>query len=413
MEEKNGVILFEQDKIMSKVSNSLRIANQLLPIKSEPELIPYRKGNKWGFCTPDKKIVIGCVYERVYRFTEGIARVKSNRGYGFIDLKGNHITEIKYLWAYEFKEGFAGVYSKNNGWSFINKQGDIVFDFKDYDDIYNFHNGFAGVVKNGKLGFINNKGFLIIPNIYDHDYLTKKNYDDREFFYCSYKFSEGLISLSLNEKFGVLDTEGNIIIPFKYEYIGDYSNGLVVCVENTNLIDKYTGGYTLNRLNRGYLDKKGELKIPTIYDSNYNWRDFSEGLALVKSEYDKFFINEDNEIVIPYNQNYNFFGKFSEGLCPIYVKRGIRENNKKGYINKKGDIVIEPIFDDVYDFSEGLAMVRIYGLGLGFINTSGKLVIECKYINLINQKFKNGIVSMNQNQKYGYMNRDGIEYWED
>jgi hypothetical protein len=27
------------------------------------ELIPYRKGDKWGFCTPDKKIVISPKYD--------------------------------------------------------------------------------------------------------------------------------------------------------------------------------------------------------------------------------------------------------------------------------------------------------------------------------------------------------------
>jgi len=40
------------------------------------QLIPYRKGDKWGFCTPDKKIVIASKYDDGTRFfDEGLAWV--------------------------------------------------------------------------------------------------------------------------------------------------------------------------------------------------------------------------------------------------------------------------------------------------------------------------------------------------
>jgi len=42
------------------------------------ELIPYRKGDKWGFCTPDKKIVITPKYDDARRFIEGLAQAKLN-----------------------------------------------------------------------------------------------------------------------------------------------------------------------------------------------------------------------------------------------------------------------------------------------------------------------------------------------
>jgi len=49
------------------------------------ELIPYRKGDKWGFCTPDKKTVITPKYDGAWTFSEGFARVKLNGKWGFID----------------------------------------------------------------------------------------------------------------------------------------------------------------------------------------------------------------------------------------------------------------------------------------------------------------------------------------
>jgi len=49
------------------------------------ELIPYRKGDKWGFCTPDKKVVIQPKYDDAWSFSEGFARVELKGKWGFID----------------------------------------------------------------------------------------------------------------------------------------------------------------------------------------------------------------------------------------------------------------------------------------------------------------------------------------
>ncbi|ECH5021687.1 WG repeat-containing protein, partial [Campylobacter coli] len=49
-----------------------------------------------------------------------------------------------------------------------------------------------------------------------------------------------------------------------------------------------------------------------------------------------------------------------------------------GFIDKSGKIVIEPKFDGVGNFSEGLAGVELNGKW-GFIDKSGKIVIEPKF----------------------------------
>ena len=48
-------------------------------------LIPYRKGDKWGFCDRNKNMVIPAVYDDTYLFSGGLAEVKVNNKYGFID----------------------------------------------------------------------------------------------------------------------------------------------------------------------------------------------------------------------------------------------------------------------------------------------------------------------------------------
>lgn len=54
------------------------------------------------------------------------------------------------------------------------------------------------------------------------------------------------------------------------------------------------------------------------------------------------------------------------------------ENNKYGYINSKGDIIIPAQFYSAGNFSEGLAPVRLKGT-YGYIDTKGDFVIPSKY----------------------------------
>ena len=83
--ENNKLIKYENG-LVKKVSNAIDVTNKLLAL-SEPPLIPYRKRDKWGYCTPDKKIVIECIYDSASRFSEEFASVKLNGKYGFINIK--------------------------------------------------------------------------------------------------------------------------------------------------------------------------------------------------------------------------------------------------------------------------------------------------------------------------------------
>src|SRR3990170_1437960 len=56
----------------------------------------------------------------------------------------------------------------------------------------------------------------------------------------------------------------------------------------------------------------------------------------------------------------------------------IEQNGKWGFIDKTGKYVINPQFDYVFSFSEGLARVRLGGKW-GFIDKTGKYVINPQF----------------------------------
>ncbi|WP_460913252.1 WG repeat-containing protein [Spirosoma areae] len=82
--------------------------NKLITKPEEPFLIPYRKGNKWGFCDKDKNILVDCVYDSVELFKEGLSNIRKGFS-GFIDKSGKETVPCKYIGADNFPEGLARV----------------------------------------------------------------------------------------------------------------------------------------------------------------------------------------------------------------------------------------------------------------------------------------------------------------
>ena len=148
--EENKLIKFEVGQLQ-KVGNVIAVTNKLLAI-IEPQLIPYRKKDKWGYCTPDKKIVIECKYEEApERFSEGLAKVQLSGKYGFIDNKGNEIVPCKYNGAGWYSDGLASVIL-NKKYGYIDKLGNEIIPCK-YDNGKTFREGLAAVMLDLYWGF--------------------------------------------------------------------------------------------------------------------------------------------------------------------------------------------------------------------------------------------------------------------
>ena len=99
-------------------------------------------------------------------------------------------------------------------------------------------NGLAGIGVNGKCGYINAEGEVIIPLEYD----------------AVGRFSEGLAPIKIRNKYGYINELNEMIIPPIFASAGDFSNGYAA-------VEFYGEEVDRGRRKLGYIDTEGNLRI--------------------------------------------------------------------------------------------------------------------------------------------------------
>ena len=313
----NNKLVIKVNSGLEKVSKQIAITNKLLNL-IDPPLIPYRKKDKWGFCTPDKKIEIDCIYDDTTVFSEGLASVKT---------KGK--------------------------WMFINKSGIQVIPYTFYETSI-FSEGLVAVKLNHRLGYIDSTGKQIIPCVYENSIWDNSS------------FSEGLAAVQFKGKWGFIDKFGTQVIPFTYFGVLDVFFNGIACVELADDSDGYDSKKFEDSWSTPYIDKSG--KVVNIDPNNDFY--FREGLRSYAVEPPpdfeepwKFgFVDKSYNVVIPCI--YSTANNFSEGLAAVKL------NNRWGFINKMGTQVIPCIYDKVEDFFNSLSKVKLNGKR-GYIDKRG------------------------------------------
>jgi hypothetical protein len=106
-------------------------------------------------------------YDWVGPFSEGLAQVKSNRKYGFVNEEGEVVIPLMYDSAGPFSDGLAKV-RLGDQWGFINNNGNVVVPLM-YDYVDDFHDGLAKVLLIDQWGCVDTTGREVLPCIYPRE----------------------------------------------------------------------------------------------------------------------------------------------------------------------------------------------------------------------------------------------------
>ena len=98
------------------------------------------------------------MFEKCYHFEEGLALVKLNDKWNYINTEGKLLSDKWFVMGCDFQYGFARV-KLNNKWNFINTEGKIISNTW-FDYVDKFYEGFGSVELNGKWYWIDKNGKL-------------------------------------------------------------------------------------------------------------------------------------------------------------------------------------------------------------------------------------------------------------
>lgn len=155
--------------------------------------------------------------------SEGFIYVHDNEGQNGYYFTANHT--YKYFEKVQGQSGEKGFPLRwvldNKKFRFINNKGDFVNELL-FDYVGESSEGLIAVEKDEKIGFMNEKGKLVIPLKFETDYSTKN----------TFKFQEGLAHVIKNGKYGFINKKGETVIPFQYDIAFPVYDGEIVVWEN-------------------------------------------------------------------------------------------------------------------------------------------------------------------------------------
>jgi len=263
---------------------------------------------------------------------------KRDGKYGFTNNSGKEVIIPQFDEAGSFSEGLALVVIGKSKKGYIDKKGAFVIN-PQFSYARNFSEGLAGAYDDIRksCGYIDKNGdFVIQPQF-------EKVKD----------FSSGMAAVMIGKKWGYINNKGDYVINPQFDEVGHFSEGLIA----VSIGEKW-----------GYIKSNGEFAINPQFSSASS---FSEGLAAVyQNRVGAFYIGKDGKNV--FNKVYEDAKQFSEGLGAVKI------NKMYGYINIKGEIVINPQFGNALEFHDGKAEVVNYDNGypsVGVINKAGNIIV--------------------------------------
>ncbi|GIO12174.1 hypothetical protein J19TS2_17290 [Cohnella xylanilytica] len=239
-------------------------------------------------------------------------------------------------------------------------------------------------------------------------------------------FSEGFAAVYGTDGWGYIDTNGKEVIKPSYAGAKSFSEGLapvnvanwgegnkwgfidktgkMVIQPKYSIAEPFVGGYAVvysSDFKAGVINKQGKVVINLKYDhiSLYDGIAIAHIQPTQGQEYDQALDMTGKALF-----KYPHIGFFFEGLGLYSNDHG--SDIHYGFIDKTGKIVIQAKYEQILAFSEGLAPVK-QNDKWGFINKQGKFIIKPQYHDAL--PFSEGLAAVYGNGGWGFIDKNGKE----
>jgi tetratricopeptide (TPR) repeat protein len=445
---------FEKFKVQFKNSKYQELAN--LKIKElKSDVLPYLNKNKKYqlFNVSTNEFVDNNEYDQIFVSEKGKFIVTKYNKRGVIDADGKVVQQLTYDCIGNFNKGFAQI-SVGGKYGFVNSLGEIVIQptLVTVQEVENRGYIISKEIDGKSLyGFVDTLLQVSIPYSYDEllvlpdGFIAKKlgnkllldingktiytfNYNSVYLANHGRTLSSSIFVVENKSKFGITDYKGRIIIPISYKEIISDSSGKYFIVTSADsksaLIDSsknimiQPGQFIISYLSNNVYAIKNEAYGENLQIRLYNVKlnkylnlkpfqdvssNFSDGLLAVLINKKVGYINENGDFMVEpiYDRaalNFTYMDGDEGGDGEGYYS----ENNMSSFynncslINSNKNSIESQIWKSSYDFSDGLAAIKI-GEKHGFINNKGQIVIPIIYDYA--EAFINGValVSLNEN----------------
>lgn len=125
----------------------------------------------------------------------------------------------------------------------------------------------------------------------------------------------------------------------------------------------------------------------------------------------KYFINDELSLEekMALMDEYDQMLHFDENGLAMVSKKNGEYGYKYGYVNKRGEEIVDCVYERVGQFYEGLCMVAIEqgssNRKCGFVDTNGNEVIPCQFEKA--KDFSDGMAAVREGDKWGYIDKGG------
>lgn len=315
--------------------------------------------------------------------------------YVFVGLYGSVLAKPKpaFLKPFAYSRALNGYYLvyQNQYFGLLDSSGRQIVPCR-YDDIDRFYNGMAEVSLNGKHGYVNQRGKLVIPLVYvranpfqrgealvvtaegDVGYLNQQGQSVRPFSqlgrpYFRGRYAKGWtiqpyvsqLRESVGEFYTSVDASGGDYVPHDVE--------LTQPLRKTGLTLFFSGDRQHRRF--GFLDSAGHIVVPMVYEdaneTQYGWQDW-----IRVKKYDRYGFIERQTGREMISIRYEDSQPSTHNI--IWVK----QRGKWGCIDRWGRTVVPFRFDWASAYVEHRAIVK-RGESVGYVDTTGRLTVPIRY----------------------------------